>query len=830
MGFRVTVALIVTVLLLPLSAYSQEAEPEVEYFFSQSRTVTIGVMDIVGKEGLSQATADIIADMIAEHISELGDIHVVSKADIISMLNLEKQKRLAGCTDRECFAEIAGVLGMPWIVTGNAGILGESIILNLKLMDVGNAYVAWRATRRIKGDIDDLLDELPDVTQELFERVGDRFGFAMRANEVKSASKHRQSIFWSPSAITVITREDIQASGAINVPDLLRRIPGFDIYEMKPSFPLVGARALTENSNNLILVLVDGREPLIEVAGWPIWAGLIIDLEEIERIEVIRGPGSTLYGANAFAGVVSITTIPDRPPLGADVSLSAGEGGSYRLFARARGNSTVGGGTLDFGAGVGALSRYSPSDRDNQIMRTYFHSHGYLRYRIGQRLDLSLHAGAALGDGTMYYVMGDFRSTDVLNHFEMLKSEIKLSEGLKFKAQIYHIHFDGDLFYRSSIESLGVWMAYLPNIHMNQHSFDGKVQLDYHLSEDFLVIAGGNIRYTTYESVNTIPSDIFELRGAGFLHAQWMLAEQFQLTAGLRYDLNNQTEDALSPRVVATFRPWPDHSFRLGYGLAFRKPTFMEYRLHLKAAEAAFPEVAEKLGTSIGNEDLVNERVHSVEAGWRAHFFNNALTISADLFFNTYQDMIFFASELTWDTLGRPDVPGSIFEYRNQDMLVHAFGGEAEVVWKPSGVWMFWGNLGLRYVFDEDRERLLSEPPLRANLGCRWTSELGLYTDVAVHYVSTYHMPLYYPDETFEDPEDVPLGNTWLVIGRLGYRFTPFKDSSVEAGLILRAPIGGSFREYPGVPIGSSTRDGYESDFGGELLVRLVSFFIKGSF
>ena len=69
------------------------------------------------------------------------------------------------------------------------------------------------------------------------------------AQEVLSASKHRQSIFWSPSAVTVLTREDIRDSGAQTFQDLLRRVPGFDVYEMKPSFPIVGARALTDDSN-----------------------------------------------------------------------------------------------------------------------------------------------------------------------------------------------------------------------------------------------------------------------------------------------------------------------------------------------------------------------------------------------------------------------------------------------------------------------------------------------------------------------------------------------------------------------------------------------------
>jgi iron complex outermembrane receptor protein len=99
---------------------------------------------------------------------------------------------------------------------------------------------------------------------------------AMADDEIKSASKHRQHIFWSPSAITVFTKEQIRSSGANSLHDLLRRVPGFDVYELKTSCPLVGSRAMTDDSNNLILVLVDGREALIELSGFPIWAAMSI--------------------------------------------------------------------------------------------------------------------------------------------------------------------------------------------------------------------------------------------------------------------------------------------------------------------------------------------------------------------------------------------------------------------------------------------------------------------------------------------------------------------------------------------------------------------------
>jgi iron complex outermembrane receptor protein len=649
------------------------------------------------------------------------------------------------------------------------------------------------------------------------------------ADEVESASKHRQSIFWSPSAITVITREDIRMSGAVNIPDLLRRVPGFDIYEMKPSFPIVGARALTDHSNNLVLVLVDGREALVELSGWPIWAAFTFDIEEIERIEVIRGPGSTLYGANALAGVVNITTVSDRPAVGGDVYLSAGEQGLHRLFGRARGSWSLAAGTLDFSASLVHAGRLSPTDRDNQIFYANFTSHGYVRYRKGKTLDLSLHLGILDGGGPIYMMVGDFRAFNVMSHFEMAKAEIELVENLRLSAQVYHTRFVGDFHFLATVQSLGFWLCNVPDFHMDVSTADAQLQLDYQILEDLLLTAGGNLRYTFNESDKIIPKEIVELRGAGFLHVQWMPLEELQLTGGIRYDLNSETEGALSPRVVAVLRPWPDHAFRLGYGLAFRKPSFTESRMHVEIDEAAFPEVVEKLTTSIGNEDLVNEKVHSIEAGWQARFFDKVLSVSVDLFYNIYQDMIFFESELVWDALGRPDILDSTFHNENQKTSITAYGGEMAVVFEAAKEWTLWGNLGLRWVEDEESGPLPSEPTLRANLGCRWNGQ-RVFADLALHYVSAYEFPLLFPEETFEVTAYDQLGDQWLVVSRVGYRHPLGESRKLEAGISIRAPIGAPFREYSGLQIDRTPQSVYGSDYVGEPIVRLLFLYLRGSF
>lgn len=134
--------------------------------------------------------------------------------------------------------------------------------------------------------------------------------FALFAAEdvVYGAAKHEQKISEAPSAVTVLTEEDIRAIGAESIPELLRYVPGMDVEIINPSFYTVGARGFTTEANNLLLVLIDGMEVNIELFGEPFWLALPITIQDIKRIEVIRGPGSALYGANAFAGVVNIIT------------------------------------------------------------------------------------------------------------------------------------------------------------------------------------------------------------------------------------------------------------------------------------------------------------------------------------------------------------------------------------------------------------------------------------------------------------------------------------------------------------------------------------------
>jgi len=285
---------------------------------------------------------------------------------------------------------------------------------------------------------------------------------------------------------------------------------------------------------------------------------------------------------------------------------------------------------------------------------------------------------------------------------------------------------------------------------------------------------------------------------------------------------------------VAVFRPWDKHAFRMGYGLAFRKPSYLEGRLHTAIEEynTAMPEIQEVMATQIGNENLVNEQVHTLEAGWQAHFVEDRLRVSVDLFYNRYQNIIVFWTDIAM-RLGLPDLHNSFVEYRNMDYSMTSYGAELQVVYRSAADWNCWGNLGLR---DGSSESELDnqlgwpdEPAFKVNLGGGYRPESGLRVDLAMHFSTEYRLEYLDPVNILSYYGFETMGPNLLMIGRVGYLVKLGADRKIELGLTVRTPLMESFREYPGAPMPLSLQLDDPSDFGGEKLLRLVALYLRGS-
>jgi iron complex outermembrane receptor protein len=167
----------------------------------------------------------------------------------------------------------------------------------------------------------------PEETLALDARKEDVF-----EEQVVTASRAAQSPLDAPNSTSIITEQDIRLSGITKIQELLRRLAGVDVAIMTGGDTEVSIRGYNSRVSNKTLVLIDYRSVYIDLLGATFWETLPIDVEQIERIEVVRGPGSALYGANAFAGVINIIT--KKPGEGGN-KVRVGAGSQGGLFGSA---------------------------------------------------------------------------------------------------------------------------------------------------------------------------------------------------------------------------------------------------------------------------------------------------------------------------------------------------------------------------------------------------------------------------------------------------------------------------------------------------------------
>src|SRR5436309_10871186 len=125
---------------------------------------------------------------------------------------------------------------------------------------------------------------------------------------VTSVARTADPLSRTAAAVTVITAEDIRRSGATNVPEILRLVPGLNVARFGSGSWAISARGFNSTAADKLLVLIDGRTVYSPLFSGTFWEVQDLVLDDIERIEVVRGPGATLFGANAINGIISIIT------------------------------------------------------------------------------------------------------------------------------------------------------------------------------------------------------------------------------------------------------------------------------------------------------------------------------------------------------------------------------------------------------------------------------------------------------------------------------------------------------------------------------------------
>jgi len=189
---------------------------------------------------------------------------------------------------------------------------------------------------------------------------------------VTSVSRKEQKTSQVAAAIFVISREDISRSGALNIPDLLRMVPGVDVAQINASSWAISVRGFNGEFSNKLLVLVDGRTVYTPMFAGVFWNAQNVPLDSIDRIEVIRGPGASIWGSNAVNGVINIITRSAENTQGGQVSSDAG-------------NAGIGPATITYGGkaqGIGAYRVYAEGFRYNSLP-TLANTEGHDDWRLG---------------------------------------------------------------------------------------------------------------------------------------------------------------------------------------------------------------------------------------------------------------------------------------------------------------------------------------------------------------------------------------------------------------------------------------------------------------
>jgi len=524
--------------------------------------------------------------------------------------------------------------------------------------------------------------------------------------EVVTASRRVQKISEAPNAMYVITAEDIKRSGAVDLADLFRMVPGVDVVNVHGNTYGVSARGLSERFSQRMLVMIDGRSIYTTFFGGVFWENDQIFLEDIKQIEVIRGPGATMWGANALNGVINIITKDPEEDQG---FLVTGRAGTKRYRENVTRYSDSFSDRLSFSLTAGY--REDEGTRGVNDYRRVPKITGRVKYKFTENTNLHFFAGvnqSEVGfDLSLYTPSMDVR---VRSNYQVLRLEHQLSETSQLQFQLYHDYFE--------VHSDKTFFIDDRNINIEiQHSFA--------LGKRHRFIWGGNYRTTEDTSNFLYPeTDHNDLMGF-FLQDELKILDNLTFIFGIKYEENSFTGGDWSPRGCLLYTPRPGHHFRFALSRAYRTPSFASDRMRVvQTLPAPLPPVP--LGVALGNHRLDPEEMTAYELGYRTTLFKK-IGLNVELYYNEIDRLSeIVITRLTWPLQARWD------NYAN----IIAKGIEVAVDFPLTN----WWTLKANYTFQDVENKRANKnidgvPKHKFTLWSSFTFKNGFSLDVITHYV-----------------------------------------------------------------------------------------------
>jgi iron complex outermembrane recepter protein len=470
-----------------------------------------------------------------------------------------------------------------------------------------------------------------------------------------------QPISQSPSNVYVITDDDIRLSGAVDLPTVMRRIPGMEVMQMTAADFNVSTRGNNQIQANKMLVLIDGRSVYIDANAFVFWRGFPVTLPEIKRIEVLIGPASSVYGFNAVDGIINIVTKSPEEMRGCTVQFGGGEYGTISSAAVVAGATDKLGYRLSYG-----------HDRANSWNNR--HTTGFTANKINSEFQYALPDQSKVRLSAGFVDMDPFDGTVQRNI--SLTSNVQLPhvyatyERPNSFLRVWWNQFDGQSLTvtHPAIQTLLQTTTPTNSRNLtflgNTYNADGQHNVD--LWSDNRLTIGVNYRLNTF-SGNTVTGRNEENRLGFYLQDEWRLTEQLAFVAGARYDLNTFVNPQLSPQAAVVFTPIPNHTFRAAVSVAYRTPTLFETYENLQARVFPFPPLRPPLAI-LGSGNLDPEEMVSYQLGYQGWYLRHRLRVRAQLFYNHITNLI-----------DLQQVSPTLIRNANSAGVADIYGGEAGV-------------------------------------------------------------------------------------------------------------------------------------------------------
>ncbi len=610
--------------------------------------------------------------------------------------------------------------------------------------------------------------------------------------KITTAEKRPQRISESPSTIRVITSEEIKAFGYSTIWDALKTVVG-SIPSENGNNESIGFRGILEPAkfNSHILWLVDGHTMNESYFQW-FFPGLKagIDIENVARIEIIRGPASVLYGSNAFTGVVNIVTKKGKDLEGLEVAANTGgvitSSGGFKLdksqdllnlySARVSFGKTFENGSdlflstsyTDYEGQVMYIPYFSAGKKGKEIEGADYKNTFYLlgKFEMGNCKFMALGSIADNGRPLADYGSdpGSDKNKTLLNRFFLEARYEKLSDGAlspMFRVYYDNSYYEGNWIYDGD-----------PNVDIQKvpsaiFGFEGNISLR---AGDHTLLGGIEYQQHTASQTEEYPSEenyyattkYKYFNYAFYLQDDYALSAELTLNLGVRYETNQNYDGILLGKGALVYNPFSETTFKLQFGSAFINPLLHDYFYHSSVLNRTNNTIVE----------LEREKVNTVELVWENTF--GRFKIETVLYYSKYNNFITITPE----------------DYYKNSNGINSLGTEVTLNYVSSGKFNGYLNFAIQSAKDDVTNETLYNSPL-------YSIKAGGVTKTLNDMLSIALEGQFYGEEKFRNTPALPgvenKQNPFAVVN-MNFNFKPAK--SIEIGLGIYNLFNSAYR-YP---------------------------------